>query len=96
MAISRQADSVELFVTGTDGFVYQARRDGTAPWSAFVPVPEDGSFATAGSQVTAISRDPDHIDLFVIGFNNRVYNNSWETGRDWVSGKSWMVLLLPT
>ena len=88
-AVSRSDEIVELFVTGNDGFVYQARRDGTMPWSGFVPVPEDGSFATAGSQVAAISRDVDHIDLFVMGFNNRVYNNSWETGRGWVS---WQIL----
>jgi phospholipase C len=83
--VSRHPDSMELFVTGTDGLVYQASRQAMAPWSGFVPVPDNGSFATAGSQVAAISRDPDHIDLFVVGFNNRIYNNSWETNRGWVT-----------
>jgi hypothetical protein len=42
-----------------------------------------GGVAAAGSTVTAIARYPFHLDLFVVGTDNRVYSTWWDDRSGW-------------
>jgi hypothetical protein len=44
-----------------------------------------GGVASAGSPVTAISRYSNHLDLFVIGTDNRIYSTWWHDTTGWAS-----------
>ena len=46
-------------------------------------VPGVGGVASAGSPVTAIARYSGHLDLFVIGTDNRIYSTWWHEGGTW-------------
>jgi hypothetical protein len=39
--------------------------------------------AAAGSPVTAIARYSNHLDLFVIGTDNRIYSTWWDSASGW-------------
>ena len=42
-----------------------------------------GLVAKPGAPVTAVSRNPNQLDLFVVGNDGRVYTSWWSTGGDW-------------
>jgi hypothetical protein len=42
-----------------------------------------GGFFPPGACVTAVSRAPDHLDLFITGNDGRVYTSWWSSGSDW-------------
>lgn len=44
---------------------------------------EIGGIFPGGAPVTPVSRNPDHIDLFVVGDDEQVYSSWWATGNDW-------------
>ena len=97
-AVSRRPEQIDLFVVGNDGKVY------TRAWNDFQPAanswydqsawfaisPKDATYGYAS--VTAISRRPEQIDLFVIGQDGAVYTRWWndaDTGTNWYDQAGW-------
>lgn len=86
-AVSRGPGFIDLFVIGFDNLVWSAY------WSAsgggwhgwFQPLPGSPAvFDHARQQVVAVSRGPGHIDLFVLGFDNKLYSAYWtDDGKGW-------------
>jgi len=80
-AVARMPEHIDLFGVGFDGAVrsswwpFEGDPGKWHPW--FEIHPEEKRFAVT-SRVTAISRRPDHLDLFVTGVNGAV----WSTWRD--------------
>ncbi len=77
-AVSRSADKLDIFVTGTDSQVYSAAwepdfADGWHGWWGLL-----GGVAAPGAHVTAVSRSADHLDIFVVGTDGGVYTAAWE------------------
>jgi hypothetical protein len=44
-----------------------------------------GGAAALGSPITAIARNPDHLDLFVTGTDGRIYSTWWDASSGWAS-----------
>jgi hypothetical protein len=78
-AVARTPSRLDVFVVGGDGGVY------TAAWAANVA---DGKWqgwwrikslvATPGALVSAVARDPEKLDVFVVGGDGAVYTAAWD------------------
>jgi acetyl-CoA acetyltransferase len=42
-----------------------------------------GGMAALGSPITAIARNPNHLDLFVTGTDRRIYSTWWDANGGW-------------
>ena len=83
-AVARTPDNLDLFITGNDGRVYTCWWSSGAAWSgANDNWRSIGGYFPAGAPVTAISKSPDSIDLFITGNDGRVYTSWWYAGSDW-------------
>ncbi|MCH5714702.1 hypothetical protein [Niabella hibiscisoli] len=76
-AVSRSKDKLDVFVVGTDGYVYTAAWEpGFTSWRGWwrignIKVPQ-------GAYVHAVSRSTDKLDIFVTDVNGRVMTAAWE------------------
>ena len=82
-AVSRSRDKLDIFVIGTDNVIYTAAwepafADGWHGWWNL-----NGGRAAHGSYVTAVSRRPDFLDVFVVGLDGRPYTAAWSPGNTW-------------
>ncbi len=78
-AVARSSQKLDIFVVGTDGGIYTAAWDAAvsnAAWRGWWRVA--GGSAPLGAPVTAISRDPNKLDCFVVGNDGRVYTAAWD------------------
>src|SRR5882757_9824532 len=50
-------------------------------WKSWLNVA--GGAAALGSPITAVARNPNHLDVFVTGTDGRVYANSWDAASGW-------------
>ena len=77
-AVSRSADKLDVFVTGSDGGIYSAAwepgfTDGWHGWSRIGDLAADPE-----SYIAAVSRGTDKLDIFVVGPDGKVQANGWE------------------
>ena len=83
-ALSRNPNRIDLFVSGREGGIYTTFSDGswTDRWDHLAD-PNFGDQFTIppGSPVTAPSRNPNRIDLFVSGREGAIYTTFWDG--DW-------------
>ena len=83
-AVSRDPNQLDLFVVGNDGVVYTAGWTAGSTWTGnynnWRPI---GGIFPAGARITAVSRSPNQIDLFVVGNDGIVYTSWWTAGSDW-------------
>jgi hypothetical protein len=83
-AIARATDQLDLFVVGNDGRVYTSWWHEGYDWSGLNNNWRAiGGFFPAGASVTAVARMSDQLDLFVTGWDGRVYTSWWHEGSDW-------------
>jgi metallophosphoesterase (TIGR03767 family) len=81
--ISRTPDQLDLFTTAADGSIMSTWwNDTTGGWPGYW-FQVSGGVAAAGATVTAIDRYSTHIDLFVVGTDNRVYSTFWDASSGW-------------
>ncbi len=86
-AVSRSADKLDAFVVGTDNRIYTAAWEPSFSdwWHGWWPL--NGGVAAPGAHVTAVSRNTDKLDVFVVGTDGRVYTAAWEPSfPDWWHG----------
>jgi hypothetical protein len=83
--VSRDANHIDLFVVGFDGGIYHNFWVAGTGWDAWhsIPEPHGGATVPQRSVVTAVSRDANHIDLFVVGFDGGIYHNFWAADSGW-------------
>lgn len=68
------------------GAIFSTWWDASSGWqSGWFEVPGRGG-TQSGSRVTAIARDSNHLDLFVVGTNGGVYSTSWNSAGGWSTG----------
>jgi hypothetical protein len=83
-AVSRRADHLDLFITGYDGRVYTSWWHEGNAWSGIHDNwASIGGFFPPGAPISAVTRNPDHLDLFITGNDGRVYTSWWHQGSDW-------------
>jgi hypothetical protein len=84
-AAARSDDKLDVFVTDKHGEIHTAAWDPASGWRGWrirdrlaqgTFVPE----VAAGSPVTVARRDTDHLDIFVVGKDHRVYTAAWQPG----------------
>ncbi|WP_121118239.1 hypothetical protein [Croceibacterium ferulae] len=78
--VSRSADKLDIFVTGTDGTTYTAAWEPafTDGWHGWWNL--RGGRTALGGAVTGVSRSPDFLDAWVVGLDGRVFTAAWEPG----------------
>jgi hypothetical protein len=78
-AVARSSQKLDIFVVGTDRGIYTAAWDAAVSngaWRGWWRVA--GGSAPAGAPVTVVSRDPNKLDVFVVGNDSRVYTAAWD------------------
>ncbi|WP_224363906.1 beta-lactamase family protein [Hyalangium versicolor] len=83
--VARAEGKLDVFVVGLDGGVYTAAWDAAVPggWRGWWRI---GSLtAKAGSTVAAVARDPNKLDVFVVGADGKTYTAAWAV--DMASGQ---------
>jgi hypothetical protein len=80
-AVSRSADKLDVFCAGLDGRIYTAAWEPAfgAQWHGWWRIGD--LRAAPGSQVIAVSRAADKIDVFCTGEDGHVYTAAWESNR---------------
>jgi len=87
-SLSRFQGHIDLFTVGRDGGIYGTGWDQNDGWAGDwyrVTDPSYGDQFTVppGSPITAVSRYPEHLDLFVVGRDGGVYTTWWDQKGDW-------------
>jgi hypothetical protein len=83
-AVARTPDNLDIFVCGNDGRVYTSWWSSQKDWSGVNnPWRSLGGFFPKGNQVTAVSRTPNNLDLFIVGGDGVVYTSWWSNTADW-------------
>lgn len=92
-AVSRHPGQLDLFITGNDGCVYTCWWTEKGDWSGVANNWRNiGGIFPAGAPVSAVSRTPDHLDVFITGNDGCVYTCWWNAGADWSGLGGWMNL----
>jgi len=79
--VDRGPDRLDVFVVGTDGGIYTAAWDqgqAKAAWRGWWRI--GNVVAPQGARIAAVSRTPDHLDIFVVDINGNVMSAAWQTG----------------
>jgi hypothetical protein len=76
--LSRNPNHIDLFVIGFDNAVWSTWCEQVPGWQPWFQIHKETVFDHTTQRITAISRDPNHVDLFVIGFDNAVWSTWWE------------------
>ncbi|WP_317971456.1 hypothetical protein [Paenibacillus sp. CCS19] len=85
-AISRNPNHLDLFVIGFDNAVWSTWWEPAIGWANWFQIHAGTVFDHTKQEIAAITRNPDQIDLFVIGFDNAVWSTWWETHSGWAAG----------
>lgn len=76
-AVAREPEHVDVFVTADNGVVWSAWWHGdNAGWRPWFPI-QPATVFDHRLAVTALARRPDHMDLFQVGFDGRIWSTFW-------------------
>jgi hypothetical protein len=82
--VARHPQHLDVFAVASDGRTMSNWWDVTSGWAGWFHV--SGGLASpggAGSPVTSIARYPNHLDLFTVGLDNRVWSAWWDAATGW-------------
>ena len=83
-AVSRFPGQLDVFVIGFDNRVWTTFWNENTGWNPdFFPLPGQAVFDREKQQLAAVSRFPGQLDVFVIGFDNRVWTTFWNENTGW-------------
>lgn len=80
-AVSRDPNKLDIFLVSTDGGIYTAAWDANVAngqWRGWWRI--TNGVSTPGSAVAAVTRNPNQLDVFVIGNDNGIYTAAWNAG----------------
>ncbi|MGH9334124.1 MAG: hypothetical protein ACRD21_10280 [Vicinamibacteria bacterium] len=76
-ALARRSDHLDLFTTGFDGAVWSSWWNGDGGgWRPWFPIHPQTVFRQ-DRPVVAVAREPEHVDLFRVGFDGAVWSSWW-------------------
>ena len=78
-AVARDPNKLDIFVAGNDGKTYSAAWDqnvANAQWRGWWNILTGA--IPAGGTVTAVSRDPNKLDIFLVSIDSGVYTAAWD------------------
>ena len=87
-AFSRTPNNIDLFVVGFDNAVWSTFWTAAGGWNpgGWFKIHPETVFDHTTQKITAFSRTPNNIDLFVIGFDNAVWSTFWTAAGGWNPG----------
>jgi hypothetical protein len=87
-AVSRASGNLDLFVIGFDNAVWSTFWTGQRGWNqgGWFQIHPETVFDHTTQRITAVSRAPGNLDLFVIGFDNAVWSTFWTEQGGWNQG----------
>jgi hypothetical protein len=88
-AVARNPEQLDLFVAGGDGCVYTSWWSADRDWSGRRGWRNIGGLFPIGAPISAVSRNPDQLDVFIVGGDGCVYTSWWTAGRDWSGLQGW-------
>jgi hypothetical protein len=74
---------LDLWVVGHDGGIYSAWWHQDMPWSDWFRIGPEAANVPNGNTVTPVARQPDHLDLWVVGHNGGIYSAWWHQDMPW-------------
>jgi hypothetical protein len=80
-AVARDANKLDVFAVAPDGGIYTAAWDqnvDSAKWRGWWRI--GNSVAASATNISAVTRDPKKLDLFMIGSDGGIYTAAWESG----------------
>ncbi|MDQ1832038.1 CV39L family lectin [Massilia scottii] len=90
-AVARAPGILDLFAIGADDRVWSTYWTEASGWNRdWFRLPGRATFDHNTQQVTALARAPGNLDLFVIGFDNKVWSTYWSDATGWSS--DWFAL----
>ena len=83
--VSRIQDRIDLFVVGHNGGIYTTGQTNGSSWEAWHPVgnPGAGENVPTNSVASAVARNPNRLDIFVVGHNGGIYTSGQSYGGSW-------------
>jgi hypothetical protein len=82
--VSRFPGHLDIFVIGFDNRVWSTFWNENTGWNPdFFPLPGNAVFDRDRQQLSVVSRFPGHLDIFVIGFDNKVWSTFWNENTGW-------------
>ena len=82
--VARYPEHLDVFAAASDGRTMSNWWDAASGWAGWFQV--SGGVASPGghgSPITAVARYSGHLDLFVVGTDNRVYSAWWDVSSGW-------------
>jgi len=93
-AVSRSSSQLDVFVVGMDGGVYTAAWNPGANQGQWAGWWRIGTLAAApGAPVTAVSRGPNDLDIFVAGKDGKAHTTGWSAGANGGQWRPWKAIL---
>ena len=94
-SVSRARDLIDLFVAGLDGGVYSTFWNAPNGWFNHWFRLTDKRFGDQftvppGTPIAALSRFPEHLDLFASGRDGHVYSTFWDASSNWSGQWFWL------
>jgi len=90
--VARNPNHLDLFVVGFNGGIYTAWWDlnvNNARWNLWFRIGPDWANVPTNSVVTAVARNPNQLDLFVVGHNGGIYSTWWNPNDGWEGNHNW-------
>lgn len=90
-AISRKTDQIDLFAVNLSGEVKTAAWSPNAnsgKWGGWWRITENNGTFALGTPISSVSRSADHLDIFAIGLDGRVWTAAWGPQTDY-TWKGW-------
>jgi len=83
VVISRNPNQLDVFKIGFDNAVWTTFWNPANGWNAWFQIHPETVFDNANGHITAVSRNPEQIDLFTTGFDNAVWTTFWNPANGW-------------
>lgn len=84
VAVARTPANLDLFVVGFDNRVWSTFWTQDSGWHLdWFPLPGQAVFNRNTQKIAAVSRAAGNLDLFIIGFDNRVWSTFWSDLHGW-------------
>jgi hypothetical protein len=81
---SREPNHIDIFWVGSDGKIYSSWWHMNDTWNNHVfQIPGNYPIPSAGAGVSSCSREPNHIDIFWVGSDGKIYSSWWHAGDVW-------------
>ncbi len=93
-AVARDSNKLDIFIVSTDGGIYTAAWDqnvASGKWRGWWRILN--GVAAPGSGVISVSRDPNKLDVFVIGTDGGIYTAAWDQNVDNGKWRGWWRIL---